>query len=186
MSDYSLPSNATPIDIRAAFAMARICQRIDLGPHAEMMGEALRAAERYPCNFAMTEEELAHCPQLFTDEPLLMDAWNEGVEIQRAWLAERNVIMAELEQEEAQAAAEAAYLQHLGTKPMPTGAELLSELLVGELVEVEGHRLILDEDGIWVVNPYGQDAALLPSTANACDNFIWNIRQGVVYGRKPD
>ena len=185
MSNFALPPNATPLDIRAAFALAKICERFDLGPHVEMMGEALQTAERYPCRFSTTEDEFTHCPVLVADEPLLLAAWNEGVEIQRAWLAELPTIMAELQQEEAELAAEAACLENLRTKSMPTGSELLSKLYAGEQVKVESHKLGLDEDGIWVVNPYGVDAAMLSPTVEACDNFIRNIRQGTVYGPTP-
>jgi hypothetical protein len=185
MTNFKLPPTATPLDIRAAFALAKVCERFAFDPHLEIMGEALQAAERYPCNFSMTEEELAHCPLLFMDEPLLVAAWNEGVEMQRAWLAELPAVMAEIQQEEAEAA-EAANLERLRTMPMPTGAELLTKMRAGETVQVQYHTLGMDEDGIWIVNPYGQDAALLPKTSEACDDFIRNIRQGRVYGPTPD
>lgn len=182
MSEFALDPKATALDIRAAFALAKIYEAFNLGEHHAMMGEALLAAERFPCSFTATEHDLTHCPILFADEPRLAAAWQEGAELTRAWLVD---VADELEQEEAAAAAEAAYLEHLKTKPMPTGAELLAQLLAGKRVEVECHRLGLDEDGVWVVNPYGIDAAIFPATVKACDNFIRQMRRGVEYGPTP-
>lgn len=183
MSSFALPLNARPLDIRAAFALAKVYQRFDLGPHATMMAEALLAAERYPCGFLTDEKDFVDCPLLFVDEPQLVTAWNKGVAAQRAWLAE---IVEEMELEEAETAAKRDRLDALKTKPMPTGADLLAKLLGGEHVEVEGHRLELDEHGIWVTNPYGLDSGIFAPTVRACDRFIRYMRQGGEYGPTPD
>lgn len=185
MKNYVLDPSSTALDIRTSFALAKIYQRFDLGQHETMMNEALQAAVRYPVSFSMSEEDLVNCPVLFVDEPQLAVAWQEGVEIQRAWLLDLPNVIAEMELEEVEGAAEVAYLEYLKTNPMPTGAELLAALLAGERVEVECHRLGLDEDGIWVVNPYGIDAAIVSPTVEACDNFIRQMRLGVEYGPTP-
>lgn len=186
MTDYTLPTSASVLDIRAAYALAKVYRRFDLGDHEAMLGAALTAAERYPWNAELVKDQMTTCPALFADEPALAACWDAGVAEHRAFLAGLDEIMREAEQEEAEAAADAAYLESLKTKPMPTGAELLAQLLAGERVEVECHRLNYEEgEGIWITNPYGVDAAVLPATEKACARFIAQMRKGVEYGPTP-
>lgn len=186
MTDYTLPTSASVLDIRAAYALAKVYRRFDLGDHEAMLGAALTAAERYPWNAELVEDQMTTCPALFADEPALVACWDAGVAEHRAFLAGLDEIMREAEQEEAEAAAEAAYLESLKTKPMPTGAELLAQLLAGESVEVEQHHLNYDEgEGIWITNPYGVDAGLMAPTERACAGFIEQMRKGVEYGPTP-
>jgi hypothetical protein len=186
MRQYSLPDSATALDIRAAFALAKVYRRFDLWPHEQMIGEALTAAERYPITAQLVEDQMTVCPLLFADEPELVIAWNFGVQEQRDFLAGLDEIMREAAYEDAEAAAEAAYLEDLKTKPMPSGAELLAQLLTGVRVDVECHRLSYEKgEGIWITNPYGVDAGLLAPTEKACNGFIAQIRLGVEYGPTP-
>lgn len=186
MTDYTLPTHASLLDIRAAYTLAKIYKRFDLGDHEAMMYGAMTAAESYPWNTELVEEQMTACPLLFADEPELVACWNIGVGQHREFLAGLDEIMREAAFEDAEAASEAAYLEGLKNKPMPTGVELLAQLLSGERVEVECHRLNYEKgEGIWITNPYGIDAGLLAPTEKACAGFIAQIRQGVEYGPTP-
>lgn len=186
MTDYTLPTSASALDIRAAYALAKVYSRFALGEHEAMLYEAMTAAEHHAWHVGAGEDKMLTCPVLFADEPALVASWEAGVDDYRAFLAGLEAEMQEAAERDAEAAAEAAYREALKTKPMPTGAELLARLLAGESVEVEHHRLNYDEgEGIWITNPYGVDAALLPATERACAGFIAEMREGVEYGPTP-
>lgn len=186
MTDYTLPTSASALDIRAAYALAKVYRRFQLGEHEAMLYEAMTAAEHHPWHVGAGEDKMLTCPVLFADEPALVACWEAGVDDYRAFLAGMEAQKQEEAEREAEAAAEAAYLESLKTKPMPTGAELLAQLLAGESVEVEQHHLNYDEgEGIWITNPYGVDAGLMAPTERACAGFIEQMRKGVEYGPTP-
>jgi hypothetical protein len=79
MTDYTLPTSASVLDIRAAYALAKVYRRFDLGEHEAMLGAAMTAAERYPWHAQLVEDQMTTCPALFADEPTLVACWDAGV-----------------------------------------------------------------------------------------------------------
>lgn len=109
MTDYTLSTSASVLDIRTSYALAKIYQRFGLGNHATMMRDALLAAEHHAFNVSMNEQDLANCPLLFADEPDLAQAWKVGVEEQRKFGVELDQDMRAEEAREAEMKAEADY-----------------------------------------------------------------------------
>lgn len=63
--------------------------------------------------------------------------------------------------------------------------EVLKHLMASEVIEIDGHTLIADEDGVWVTNPYGLDCALLPPETEAIAGFLSDMKLGLCYGPTP-
>ncbi|WP_122665111.1 hypothetical protein [Pseudomonas viridiflava] len=71
---------------------------------------------------------------------------------------------------------------------LPTPERLAADLLIGEVVRIDGHRLDYDElDGLtWITNPYGVDCGLCEiPTVPACKSFLTRIAMGGMYGPEP-
>lgn len=109
MTHHKLSDSATSLDIRAAFALAKIYCRFQLGEHEQMWLDALVAAEGYPVNAMLDERQMIECPHLFADEPELVAAWHVGVAKQREFLPILDEIMREAANEDAMLTAEAEY-----------------------------------------------------------------------------
>ncbi|WP_219118476.1 hypothetical protein [Janthinobacterium sp. UMAB-56] len=109
MTHHNLPDSATSLEIRAAFALAKIYRRFLLGEHEQMWRVALVAAEGFPFNAMLVERQMTECPHLFADEPELAAAWDVGVAKQREFLIGLDEIMREAANEDAMLTAEADY-----------------------------------------------------------------------------
>ncbi|MCX7172974.1 MAG: hypothetical protein NT159_03380 [Proteobacteria bacterium] len=69
---------------------------------------------------------------------------------------------------------------------LPTPAELLSLLKHDEAVELDGNTLIRDDDGVWLTNAYGVDAALWQSFGEAeAARLLDRVAAGIEYGLVP-
>lgn len=78
MTDNHLTHESSALDIRAAFARAKVYALADLPGHDALRQAAIRAARNFP-NFNHTERsDLSRCPLLFADEPELALAWARG------------------------------------------------------------------------------------------------------------
>lgn len=100
MTKYALPTSASVLDIRAAYALAKIYKRFDLGDHDAMMIAALTSAEHYPYNAKLVEDQMMECPPMFADEPALVVCWDVGVGQHREFLSGLDEIMREAANED--------------------------------------------------------------------------------------
>ena len=57
------------------------------------------------------------------------------------------------------------------------GAESLHEHLKTSSVEIDGWYISLDDDGIWITNPYGQDCGLYENSTDDCQMILNRISE---------
>ncbi|RYF43919.1 MAG: hypothetical protein EOO38_18440 [Cytophagaceae bacterium] len=153
----------TVLEIRSQFALANVHKRCDLGKHFELLGWALNEAQLAAYHIANAKDADVPCPTLFCDEPMLVDAWNRGI----------------------QTAADKRYHWHMRDS-LPDVETLYGLLLRGQRCEVNGHSLSPDEHGVWITNPYGNDCGLWQNmTFERVGEFLTDMAVGKEYGPTP-
>ena len=178
---YPHPS---PLEIRTAFALAKIHIRFDLVENERMMEDALRAAfdHAYRAGDSAGGAAAPACPLLFADEPALEAAWQSGTAEQ----VQKRIYGADAARvKKDQEASIRQGFNALQSYPFPTAAELWGQLQDGS-VKVLDSRLYLDEDGIWITNGYGQDALIQNPDQAACQRIVDVLRAGGQFGLTPE
>lgn len=153
----------TILEIRSQFALASVYKRCGLDRHFELLGWALNEAQLAAYHIAEARNADVPCPTLFYDEPMLVDAWNRGIQI----------------------ATDKRYRWYT-RDALPDTQTLYDLLLRGQRCEVNGHSLSPDEDGVWITNPYGNDCGLWQDlTFERVDEFLTEMAADEEYGPTP-
>jgi hypothetical protein len=172
---YPIP---TALDIRAAYALAKVYTRFGLADNARMLGDALQAAADHAADTHTGEWE---CPVLFADEPELVAAWEAGAlvlklrQLEERFLQEVDAHLVSSPDRRLEQRAES--LAWLANHAFPTASALWLRLQTEPYVLMMGCTLRQVEQGIQVDNPYGTDQLLEPSAAG-CQRFLDILRSG--------
>jgi hypothetical protein len=67
----------------------------------------------------------------------------------------------------------------------PTAAQLYTLLQAGTSCTVNGHTLTLDEHGVWITNPYGNDGLWQELTIERIEKFLTDMAANEEYGLVP-
>ncbi len=142
---------ATALDIRARYALALVSHTI----HGHDIGEE-READVYFEALEMGKDSFKrgdpNLPFLFRDVPFLTRGWKDGF-----------------------ATGFQGSVAHEAPSPPAlsmTAQSLFERLKTSRRCELDLYSLNVDENGIWVTNPYGVDCALLPMTPEGCAKVI--------------
>lgn len=68
---------------------------------------------------------------------------------------------------------------------LPTATKLHALLKAGTACTVSGHTLTLDEHGVWITNPYGNDGLWQDLTVERVEKFLADMAVGKEYGLVP-
>lgn len=68
---------------------------------------------------------------------------------------------------------------------LPTAATLYTLLRAGTSCSVNGHSLILDDHGVWITNPYGNDGLWQEVTIERVEKFLADMAMDKEYGQVP-
>lgn len=153
----------TTLEIRAQLALANIHQRCNLGDYFTLVGWALAEAGRAAYHAAERENADVPCPVLFLDEPMLVHAWNRGIQL----------------------AADKRYRWY-SKENLPNADTLYGLLSRGQRCEINGHSLSPDEHGVWITSPYGNDCGLWQDLKlERVEEFLRDMAAGEEYGPTP-
>lgn len=153
----------TELEIRAQFAIANVYGKCNLGGDFALRGWALTEADELAFRVAEAKNADVPCPILFNDEPMLVSAWDRGI----------------------QRAADRRYRWYTRDN-LPDVATLYGLLARGQRCQVSGHSLSPDEHGVWITNPYGNDCGLWQNlTPERIEVFLADMVAGKEYGPIP-
>lgn len=146
---------STALDIRCRYALCRVASIVE-GTVAAEKKEAKVYLEAFDLGLLSSGEGDPNVPVLFRKEPFLTEAWKDGFDT----------------------GYQASVLAVDPSTPLATSpGQLLSLLRATNKAEIEGFFLSLDEDGIWMTNPYGIDCALMPFSPEGCKEVLLTIER---------